>query len=37
MGSGSGKRLISAVATFRNEPYSNATQIGAACNAAPPP
>ncbi|HEY3696298.1 TadE/TadG family type IV pilus assembly protein [Phenylobacterium sp.] len=31
MGSGSGKRLISAVATFRNEPYNNDPSVGAGC------
>jgi Flp pilus assembly protein TadG len=36
MGAGSGKRLISSVSTFRNEPYNNATPVGSACNAAPP-
>ena len=31
MGAGSNKRLISTVATFRNEPYSTATPVGAKC------
>ena len=31
MGTGSNKRLISTVATFRNEPYSTATPVGAKC------
>lgn len=31
MGTGSGKRLISAAASFRNEPYSTAASQGAAC------
>lgn len=31
MGSGSGKRLINAAASFRNEPYSTANATGAAC------
>jgi Flp pilus assembly protein TadG len=31
MGAGSSKRLISAVATFRNEPYSNDAAQGAKC------
>ncbi|WP_340647344.1 TadE/TadG family type IV pilus assembly protein [Phenylobacterium sp.] len=32
MGSASNKRLISTVATFRNEPYSTATPVGAKCS-----
>lgn len=32
MGSSSNKRLISTVATFRNEPYSTATPVGAKCS-----
>ena len=32
MGTGSNKRLISTVATFRNEPYSTATPVGAKCS-----
>lgn len=31
MGTSSNKRLISTVATFRNEPYSTATPVGAKC------
>lgn len=31
MGTNSNKRLISTVATFRNEPYSTATPVGAKC------
>lgn len=31
MGTGSNKRLISTVATFRNEPYSSQTPVGAKC------
>jgi hypothetical protein len=30
--SGSNKRLISTVATFRNEPYSTTTPVGAKCS-----
>lgn len=29
---GDGKRLVSAVAAFRNEPYNNDPQVGAKCN-----
>ncbi|MDO8800485.1 TadE/TadG family type IV pilus assembly protein [Phenylobacterium sp.] len=32
MGTNSNKRLISTVATFRNEPYSTATPVGARCS-----
>lgn len=32
MGTGSGKRLISTVTTFRNEPYSSQTPVGAKCS-----
>ena len=31
MGAGSGKRLISAATSFRNEPYSTQTPLGAQC------
>jgi hypothetical protein len=31
MGAGSGKRLISAATSFRNEPWSSQTPTGAAC------
>lgn len=31
MGTGTGKRLISTVATFRNEPYGAQNPVGAAC------
>ena len=32
MGTNSNKRLISTMATFRNEPYSTATPVGARCS-----
>lgn len=31
MGTGTGKRLITAAASFRNEPYSTAPSTGAGC------
>lgn len=31
MGAGTGKRMLTAAAAFRNEPYNNSTPLGASC------